>query len=97
MANKTGYSPVRIDTFGADVTISSGTIKVVAIIATAKTSRKALAFKDSTGEQCFYALVSANSTAQFTPARPFVFYKGLIFDDTTSEFVTNDSVYLYLE
>lgn len=97
MANKTGYSPIRIDTFGSDVTIGTGTVKVVAIIATAKTARKALVFKDSAGEQCFYALVSANSTAQFTPARPFVFHRGLVFDDTSSELATNDSVFLYLE
>ena len=95
MANKTGYNLVRIDTFGSDVVISTGSIKVNAILATGYNTVKTVTFIDVQGEQVMKFEVAANGTSQFTPSKPFTF-NGLTFDDSASDFADGDVVYLYL-
>jgi hypothetical protein len=97
MANNTTMNPMRIDTFGADVTISTGSVKVLAILATAYSSAKTVTFIDNEGEEVLRVEVASDSTGQFTPAEAFLFSRGLIFDDSGSDLAAGDFVYIYLK
>jgi hypothetical protein len=96
MANVLNGNPTVIDTFGAgDVTVSSTPITVTCITATAQVSAKSLTFIDNDGNVVFFAEVPSYNSLIWSPNKPFVFYNGLIFDDSASDFGVGDDIYIY--
>lgn len=95
MANSTTGNPIVIDTFGADVTISSGFVRVNLIIATGFTSNKTVTFIDNDGNRIMNFEVPAAESKIISPAEPFVFPNGMIFDDSASDLAAGDFVYVY--
>jgi len=95
MANSVGTSPIRIDTFGADVTVSTGRIKVAGMILSGYTSAKTVTFIDSAAANCLVAEVPSGGTTIIDG--PLTFSNGLIFDDSESEFAAGDFILIYLD
>jgi len=94
-ANTVGTNPIRIDTFGADVTIkSSGRLNVDAIVLTAYTSAKTVTFIDASGANCLVAEVPTGETV--TISGPLQFSNGLVFDDSASDLAAGDFIFIFL-
>ena len=96
MANSVGTNPVRIDTFGADVTIkASGRVVVDCIVMIGYTSGKTVAFIDAAGALVCVAEVATDSMA--TISGPLTFTNGLIFDESGSDLAAGDFVFVFLQ
>ena len=96
MANNLSGNNKRIDTFGADVTIGTNPVYVIAIVATGYTSNKTVTFINNDGgeELCFE--VPANGSSQFIPSEAVCFRDGLIFDDSASDLAAGDKLFVFL-
>lgn len=97
MANDLTTSPMRIDTFGADVVVSADPIWVTALIATGYSSAKTVTFIDADAANVLVLEVSSGGTGQFTPAIPVLFRNGLTFDDSESDLASGDFVFIFIE
>lgn len=97
MANSTTKThPFRIDTFGADVTISSDSVRIKEIIVTAYSSDKTVKFIDSDGAEVLVFEVPSGRTGQITPAKPIPFSNGFIFDDSESDLAAGDYIFIWV-
>jgi hypothetical protein len=96
MANRvTGYNRM-LDTFGADVTISTDPIYVSAIIVTGYTTAKTVTFIDADSALMLTFEVPADGTSQFTPSVPIYFGNGLVFDESASDLEANDLAFIFV-
>jgi len=95
MANSVGTNPVRLDTFGADVTIkATGRVVVDSIVITAYSSAKTVTFIDAAGAAVL--VVEGASDGTVSVAGPLTFTNGLIFDDSGSDVAASDFVFIFL-
>ena len=94
MANDLSGNPVRIDTFGADRTISDTSTKLSALIVTARAARNCV-FIDSAGAVVMDLAIAANSSV-VVPG-PLYFDKGLTFDESGSSMAANDTVIAFVD
>lgn len=97
-ANDTANTPVRIDTFGADVTISSTRVWIENMTITAYTSAKTITFIDADDAVVLVLECPAGYTITWPPANtrePKEFPNGLYFDDSASDLATNDYIFIW--
>jgi len=95
MANSVGTNPVRLDTFGADVTIkATGRVVVDSIVITGYTDPKTVTFIDAAGAVVLVAECAAAGTESVSG--PLTFTNGLIFDDDASDVAAGDFVFIFL-
>ena len=95
MANGSVGPGYRIDTFGADVTIATGMLRVTGILVNAFTSTKTVAFIDSDGASILKLEATADASSQLIV--PMKFDNGLIFDESASDLAAGDSIYIFFE
>jgi len=95
MANSLGTSPIRIDTFGADVVVSSVGISVQAMIITAYTSAKTVTFIDAAGVNVLVVEVALGTTLSLIFPKPIRFSNGLTFDDSASDLAAGDFIFIF--
>lgn len=100
MANSTTTNPVVIDTYTADVVVSRTPITVTSIVMEGASSGDTATFIEGHGGTAEVLRLSngANgASVVWTPAEPFTFNNGLIFDDSASSLATNDFIFIYLK
>ena len=95
MANSLGTNPIRLDTFGADVVISTKRIKVRSMVLAGYSSAKKAVFIDASAAVCLVAEVASDGHAEIQG--PLTFSNGITFDDSESDFDTNDFILIYLD
>lgn len=96
MANDNSGPVVRIDTFGADVVVGAGNVRVSMILATAYSSAKSVAFIDASGNEVMKFECPTGETYSVPFSKPFDFQNGLTFDDSESDLAAGDKLYVYL-
>jgi hypothetical protein len=97
-ANSTNGNPRVIDTFGSDVTVFAGPMAVVSIVVEGATAGDTVVFINSSGQEVLRLSNTADGgSIVWTPAEPFVFDGGLIFDESASSLAENDFVFIFLK
>lgn len=97
MGNNTNTNPIVIDTFGSDVTIGTGTVVVKSIVMEGASAGDTATFIDKDNVEVLRLSNAAGGGSQvWSPAKPFAFQRGLIFDDDASSLTTNDFIFIYL-
>lgn len=100
MANNTDQNPNVIDTFSADVNIggTKGTPAIVSsIVMEGASAGDTATFIDEDGTEVLrLSNTVAGGSVVWTPAEPFIFQKGLTFDDSASSLDTNDFIFIFL-
>jgi len=94
MANNLSGNPVRIDTFGADRTVSDSAVKLSSLVVTARAARNCV-FIDADGAVVLDLAVAANSTV-VVPG-PLFFDSGLTFDESGSSMAANDTIVAFID
>jgi len=98
MANDLGNSPMRIDTFGADVIIGVGNTFINAMFVTNEDAGvRDLTFIDDDGAVCLFLKIAADATAQLTPSKPMRFSNGITYDDSASDTAAGDFIFVFIE
>lgn len=101
MANSTTTNPIVIDTSGADVTISDTPITVTSIVIEDSTAGDTVIFQESTtkgtAEVFRLSVQVANASTVWTPAKPFTFQNGLVYDDDSTWDDTAGRMFIYLK
>ena len=102
MGNTVKTNPVVLDTSGADVTISDTPITVTSIVIEDSTAGDTVVFQESTtkgtAEVFRLSVQVANASTVWSPAKPFTFARGLIYDDSGSSWDdTNGRMFIYLK
>jgi len=95
MANSLGTNPIVIDTFGADVTVTTKIAVVHAMYITGYTSAKTVTFIDNSGNECFVVEVPSGGTLAIEPSTPLRFTDGFIFDDSASDLAEDDFIFIF--
>lgn len=95
MANDTGGYPIRIDTFGADVTISAGRVLIRRILITAYSSTKTITFIDADAGKVCVLECPAGETIELFDKDGILFKNGLTFDDSESDLAANDFIFIW--
>ena len=101
-ANDMTKTPLRIDTFGADVTIDTGRIFISTIVITAYSSAKTVTFINSDAEVVLVIECPSGETVTWPSAkavhpRGVEFAEGFIFDDSASDLAANDFIFIWKE
>ncbi len=98
MANSLTTNPVYIDVAGADVTVASGPAWITQISVTEDNSAAAkVVFIDNDDNVVAVIQVAQNATSYWTPASPFMFANGLIYDDSASSVDNGDQILVYFK
>ena len=101
MANSTVNVAVdvfRIDTFGANVSISAGEIWVNSIIMEGATAGDTAVFIDNSGTEVMRLSNDIGTASKvWTPAKSQRFSNGFIFDDSASGLSASDFIFIYME
>lgn len=97
-ANDVTKVPMRIDTFGADVTIKARNFHLKRMVITAYTSAKTVTFLNGRGDVCLVLEVPTGSTINWPNTDdPVSFPEGFIFDDSASDLAANDFIFIWEE
>ena len=96
-ANDSANTPMRIDTFGSDVVISSGNSYIENIVITAYTSAKTITFIDDDGDPVLVLECPAGYTITWPNdgSGPKRFTNGINFDDSASGLASNDFIFIW--
>ena len=99
-ANDTTQNPIRIDTFGSDVTISATKVLIRSITVTAYTTAKTVTFIDADNAKVLVLECPAGSSIAWPPTQPrnsngMEFTNGLYFDDSGSDLAANDFIFIW--
>ena len=96
MANRTDGSIVYIDTFGADVTVATGPVRINAVVIEGASAGDTAIFNDADGNAVLRISSTANAGSLiFAPAEPQYFPNGLTLA-SGSDFSSGDYVQVYL-
>lgn len=97
MANDLTGSPMRIDTFGADVDIkASGRTLIKNITVTAYTSAKTITFIDADAANVLVLECPAGETISWPMFDDKVLFdNGLTFDDSESDLAAGDFIFIW--
>lgn len=97
MANSTTTNPIVIDTFNADVTISTTPITVSSIVFWSTNADDKLVMEDVKGvTNVWLQIATAKSTLPWTPAKPFTFTNGLVLDVSDGTYNTASRCLIYV-
>ncbi len=100
MANSTSTNPIVIDTYTADVVVSTGRITVSSIVMEGASAGDTATFIEGRPGGSVEVLRLSNTvnggSIVWTPSVPFTFQHGLTFDDSASSLATNDFIFIYL-
>lgn len=98
MANVT-KNPYVIDTFSADVVVSTGSILVSSIVFKSAAAGDLCVFIDSSNDICFYISNNVNGgSVSWTPSKSFNFQNGLTLDVSACTGIgTGDHVLIFHE
>ena len=95
MANVVNNNHIKIDTFGADVTIISGPGWLSSITMEGASAGDTATFINGDGEEILRVSNAADSASfSWSPAEPEFFEKGVVFDDSASSLAANDFVFV---
>jgi len=96
-ANDTTNTPMRIDTFGSDVVISTGRSWIENIVITAYTSAKTVTFIDDDGGVVLVIECPAGYTVTWPNdgTGPKEFTNGINFDDSASGLAASDFIFIW--
>lgn len=97
MANELSRDPIRIDSFTADVTLSTGPCNLICMLVTAYTTAKTVTFIDSAAANVLIFEVAAGTTAQITPPKSLRFETGLVLDQSATELAAGDFIFAWIE
>ena len=95
MANDTTGTPIRIDTFGADVSISAKRFLMRRMIVTAYSSAKTVTFLDADDAVMLVLECPAGETIMIDDEKGILFDNGLKFDDSASDLAANDFIFIW--
>ena len=96
MANDTSGYPIRIDTFGADVTISDKRIRIHKILITAYTSGKTVTFIDADAANVLVLECPVGETISWPDGDDgALFGNGLTYDDSASDLAAGDFIFIW--
>lgn len=102
MGNSITTNPVVIDTDGADVVISHTPVTVTSIVIEDSTAGDTVVFQESptkgTAEVFRLSVQADGASTVWTPAKPFTFQNGLVYDDDASSWDdTAGRMFIYLK
>lgn len=96
MANDVTGTPMRIDTFGADVEITTRPITIKSIVVTAYTSAKTITFIDEDAAVMLVLECPSGETISWPPHDDGVkFDNGLTLDDSACDLAAGDFIFIW--